>query len=111
MGLNCLPPLPVATLPFKFLKGIDLIIMGRGLGDIPLGFGFELVEWKLSVNLIGSERRVRPDESFTEVCEVVKVEDDVSEKDLVLKIDLDLETGSEPVLDFGDVSSQSLPIF
>jgi len=62
------------------------------------------VEWKLSADQIGSERRVRPDE-------VVEVEDDVSGEDLVPKIDLDLGIGSEPVLDFGDVSSESLPIF
>ena len=54
---------------------------------------------------------MRPDEGFTEVCDVVEVEDDVSEEDLVPKIDLDFETGSEPVLDFGDVSSDSLPVF
>jgi len=111
MGFNFLPPFPIATLPFKFIKRIDLITMGRGLGDVPFGFGWELVEWKPSANQTGSERRVRPDEGFTEVCEVVEVEDDVSEEDSVPKIDLDLGTGSEPVLDFGDVSSESLPVF
>ena len=85
--------------------------MGRGLSDVLLGVGWELVEWKPSVHQIRSEKRVRPDEGFTEVCEVVEVEDDVSEENLVLKIDLDFVTGSEPVLDFGDVSSESLPVF
>jgi len=85
--------------------------MGRGLSDVLLGVGWELVEWKPSVNQIGSERRVRPNEGFTKVCEVLEVEDDVSKEDLVPKIDLDLGTGPELVLDFGDVSSESLPVF
>jgi len=55
--------------------------------------------------------QVRPDEGFAEVCEVVEVEDDVSEEDLEPKIDLDLGTRSDPVLDFGDVSSRSLHVF
>ena len=111
MGFNFLPPLPITILPFKFLRSLDLISMGRGLGDVPSGFGWELVEWKPSVNQIGSERRVRPNEGFTKVCEVLEVEDDVSKEDLVPKIDLDLGTGPELVLDFGDVSSESLPVF
>jgi len=68
------------------------------------------VEWKPLVHQIGSETGVRPDEGFAEVCEVVEVEDDVSEG-FGPKIDLDLRTGSEPVLDFGEVSSESLPVF
>ena len=60
--------------------------------------------WKLSADQIGSERRVRPDE-------VVEVEDDVSGEDSVPKIDVDLGTGSEPILDFGNVSSKFVPVF
>ena len=41
----------------------------------------------------------------------MEVEDDVSKEDLVPKIDLDLGTRSETVLDFGDVSSESLLVF
>jgi len=85
--------------------------MGRGLGDVSSSFGWELVEWKSSVNLIRFEKTVRPDEGFTEVCEVLEVEDDVSEDNLEPKIDLDLGTRSEPVLDFGDASSESLSVF
>jgi len=35
----------------------------------------------------------------------------MSGEGLVPKIDLDLGTGSEPVLDFGYVSFESLPVF
>ena len=111
MGFDCLSPLPITILPFKFLRSLDLISMGRGLGDVPSGFGWELVECKPLVHQIWSETGVRPDEGFVEVCEVVEVEDDVSEEGLGPKIDLDLGTGNEPVLDFGDVSSESLPVF
>ena len=41
----------------------------------------------------------------------MEVEDDVFEEDLVPKIDLDSGTGFEPVLDFRDISFESLPIF
>ena len=43
---------------------------------------------------------MRPDEGFVEVCEVVEVEDD-SEEDFGPKIDLDLGTGSKPVVILG----------
>ena len=52
-----------------------------------------------------------PDEVSVEVCEVVEVEDDVSEEDFVPKIDLDLGIGFEPVRAFGEVSFESLPVF
>ena len=39
MGFNFLPPLLIITMPFKFLKSVDLRTMGKELGDIPSGFG------------------------------------------------------------------------
>jgi len=53
----------------------------------------------------------RKDEDLLEVCEVVEVEDDTSKEALGPKIDLDLGTTSEPVCDFEDVCSKSLPVF
>ena len=110
MGFDCLTRLTIATLPFKFLKSLDLISMGKGFIDVSSGFGWDLVEWKPSVHQIGSETGVRPDEGFVEVCKVVEVEDDVSEEGFGPKINLDLETGSEPVRDFGEVSSKTVPV-
>jgi len=69
------------------------------------------VEWKPLGNQFGSERSLRPNEGFIEVYDVVEVEDDVSGEDSVPKNNLDLETGSEPVLSFGDVSRESLHVF
>ena len=54
---------------------------------------------------------MRLDEGFVEVCEVVEVEDDVSEEGFGLKIDLHLGIPSEPVRDFGEISSESLLVF
>ena len=59
----------------------------------------------------GSRGGLKQDEGFTEINDVVEVEDDASREDSVRKIDLDLGTEFEPVLDFGDVSTESLPIF
>jgi len=59
----------------------------------------------------GSGGGLKLDEGFTKINDVVKVEDDVSGEDSGPKMDLDLGTGFEPVLDFEDVSTESLPIF
>ena len=46
MGFECLSPLPIATVPFKFLKSLDLISLGNGLNDVPSSFWWKLVEGK-----------------------------------------------------------------
>ena len=43
------------------------------------------------------------------MCHVVEVKDDTSEEGV--KIDLNLGTGAELVLDFGRIGSKSLPVF
>ena len=45
-GSIAYPPLPIISMAFKFLKSVDLKTIGRGLGDVPSGFGWTLVEWK-----------------------------------------------------------------
>jgi len=89
------------------LKSLDLISLGKGFNDVPSSFGWELVEWKPIVHQIRFETRVRPDEGFVEVVEVVEVEDDAPEEGVGPKINLDLGTGSGPARDFGE----SLPLF
>jgi len=44
MAFESLPPLPIASVPFKFLKSLNLISLGMGLNDVPSSFGWELVE-------------------------------------------------------------------
>jgi len=53
-GFNFLPPLPIISMPFKFLKSVDLKTIGKSLGDVPSGFGWKLVEWKPTVVYSGS---------------------------------------------------------
>jgi len=86
MGFDCLPPLPIATVTFKFLKSLDLISLGKGLNDVPSSFGWELVEWKPMVHQIRTEIGVKPAEDFVEVCDVVEVKDDTSEEGVGKKI-------------------------
>ena len=54
---------------------------------------------------------MRPDEGSVKVCEVVEIEDDISEEGFGPRIDLDLGIGSEPVRDFGKTTSEPLPVF
>ena len=44
MGFECLRPLPIATPPSKILKILNLISLGKGLNEVLLSFGWELVE-------------------------------------------------------------------
>jgi len=109
VGFESLPPLPIASVPFKFLKSLDLISLGMGLNDVPSGFAWELVEWKPMVQLFRAEFGVKPTENFVEVCDVVEVEDDTSGESV--KIDLNLRIEAEPVHDLGGIGSESLPVF
>ena len=111
IGFESLPPLPIATLPFKFLKSLDLNLFGKGLNGVPSSFAWELVDWKPMVHQFMAETRVKPNEGSVEMCKVVKVEDDTSEEGVRKKIDLNLGTGAEPVHDFRDVGSELLPVF
>ena len=43
MGFESLPPLPITTVPFRFLKSLDLNSLGIGLNVVPSGFRWELV--------------------------------------------------------------------
>jgi len=43
-GFESLPPLPITSVPFRFLKSLDLNSLGMGLNAVPSSFGWELVE-------------------------------------------------------------------
>jgi len=45
-GFNSLPSLAITSIVFEFLKSLKLKIAGRGLGDVLLVFGWELVLFK-----------------------------------------------------------------
>jgi len=43
MGFNSLPPLPIVSTIFKFLKSLDIRTVGLELGNVPPEFGWDLV--------------------------------------------------------------------
>jgi len=55
MGFNFLPPLPIISKPFGFLKHVDLRTVGLDLGDIPVKSTWELELFKPVVEQTRSE--------------------------------------------------------
>ena len=49
MGLNSLPPLPIISTVFGFLKSLDLRTVGLELGDVSSEFRWALVLFESSV--------------------------------------------------------------
>jgi len=43
MGFNLLPPLPIISTTFGFLKSLDLKTVGVKLCDVPWVFGWDLI--------------------------------------------------------------------
>jgi len=102
MGFESLPPLPIVYVPFRFLKGLDLKLVGMGLNAVASSFGWELVEWKTLVHQFGAEIGGKPAEVFGEVHDVVDVGDDSFEEG---KIELNLGTRVEPIHEIGGSGS------
>jgi len=102
MGFESLPPLPIASIPFQFLKSLDLSSSGIGLGAVPSYFWWELVERKPLVHQFRAEIGGKLAEVFGEVYDVVEVRDDTSEEG---KIDLNLGIGDAPVHEIGSSGS------
>ena len=102
MGFERLPPLPIASVPFQFLKSLDLRSLGMGLDAVPSCFRRELVEWKPLVQQCRAEIGGEPTEIFGDVHDVVEVGDDTSEEG---KIDLDIGTGDALVHEIGGSGS------
>ena len=46
MGFKSLPPLPIISKTFGFLKCVNLSSVGLGLNEVPSEFGWDLVLWK-----------------------------------------------------------------
>ena len=44
-GFECLPALSISSVPFHFLKSLDLKSVGLGLQSVPFRFRWDLVEW------------------------------------------------------------------
>ena len=80
MGLESLPPLPIASVPFQFLKSLDLSSSAMGLGAVSSYFGWELVEWKPLEQQSRAEIEEKSAEVFREIHDVVEVGDDTSKE-------------------------------
>jgi len=102
MGLESLPHLPIASVPFYFLKSLDLSSSSMGLGAVLSCFTWELVEWKPLVHQSRAEIGGKPAKAFGEVHDVVDVGDDSSEEG---KMELNLGTGADPVHKIGGSGS------
>ena len=98
MEFENLPPLAITSIPFQFLKSLDLSLVGLGLDAVPSCFGWELVVWKPMEEQFRAELKGKLIEVFGEVLEVVEVGEDTSEEE---KIELDLGTGDVPVHEVG----------
>jgi len=96
-GFESLPPSPIASVRFRFLKSLDLNSLGIGLNAVTSCFGWALVEWKPLDHQFRAETGIKSAEDFVEVCDVVEVKDDTYEEGMT---DLNLGIGDEPVLDW-----------
>jgi len=101
MGFGCMPSLPIISVPFKFVKSLDLTSVGLGLASVPFKFGWELVEWKPKINQSRVDFKVKSVDEFVEVHDEIEIEDDQADG-FGPQIELNLGTGSNPVRDFGD---------
>ena len=92
-GFKCLTALPISSIPFRFLKRLDLSSLGLRLGYAPLCFDWQLVEWKPFTQQSGVDFGGTFTEIFKDnedVLEIVNVGDNTSEEGKG-----DMETGDD----------------
>ena len=66
-GFESLPPLPIISNAFGFLKCVNLSLVRLGLNEIPFEFGWDLVVWKLILQQSEPKGALEPSEVQTEV--------------------------------------------
>jgi len=91
-----MPSLPIISVPFKFLKELNLTFVGLGLESVPVSFEWKLVEWKPKIDGSRVEFRQDSGDDFVEIHEEIEVKDDQGEG-FGPQIELNLGTGSDPV--------------
>jgi len=64
MGFENLPPLAISSIPFQFLKSLDLSSVGLGVDAVPPCFEWELVVWKPLNEQFREELEGKPVEVF-----------------------------------------------
>jgi len=101
MGFNFLPPLPIISKPFGFLKSVDLRTVGLDLGDVPVKFRWELAVLKPVVEQLRSDGVFESGLEFRGLGTKSESVPDVS----------GFETRAEPVSDVGKAEIEPSPIF
>jgi len=103
MGFESLPPLPIISKTFGFLKCVNLSSMGLGLNEVPSESGWDLVLWKLALEQSRPKGVLGPSEVQTEIFDVV--DDSSLSEDSVLT-----ETRFEPVFDMSESKTRPEPV-
>jgi len=101
MGFSSLPPLPIISQPFGFLKSVDLRIVGLDLCDVPVKSRWELVLFKPIVE------QPRSEDVFESKLEFG---DWGTESESVPNVS-GFETGAELVSDVGQDEPEPSPVF
>ena len=97
MGFNSLPPLPIISTIFGFLKRLDLRTVGMELSDVPPKFGWDLVLTKPDVEPTGPKGVLDPSTGQTM-------------SDGVLEVDT-AESGPELGSESGEARTGPAPVF
>jgi len=79
MGFGCMPSLLIISVPFKFVKKLNLTSVGVGLESVPFSFGWELVERKPKIYGSRNEFEEKLGDEFVEIHEEIEVKDDQGE--------------------------------
>jgi len=118
IGFESLPPLPIISKPFRFLKSLNLSLLGLGLNEVPLEFGWDLALFKVDGEQTVSEGVFESDEAQTGFDVVPELSgvlfgaegspDPMSEGVLGLS---ETETGPEPVPDLSEARTEPPLVF
>jgi len=108
MGLAISPHLPIICNPFKFLKSLDLTLVGLGLDEIAFEFGWELVIWKPFGLQFGSKVVLGPNEAGFDVVDIL--DESSSSKDDGDSGTIRAEIGPEPISELSDLGARPEPV-
>ena len=72
-GFETLPSLAISTNLLKFLKSMNLKSVGLGLENVPLHFGWNIVEWNPKLSQ-------KPVDLWENLVKIVEICDDVEEE-------------------------------
>ena len=109
-GFNSLPPLPIISTIFEFLKSLDLRTVGMKLGDVPPEFGWVLLLFDPNLEPTVSEGVLEPSKGQTVSKGVLEPSVAQTVSDGVLEVDT-TQSGSEPGSEPGEARTGPVPVF